>query len=325
MSKVKVTVKTPARLHMGILDVDGGLGRIYGSLGLAIQKPTVTLEASESDKLQVEGLDRERAEDAAKKFLRHFNIDRPCRIKVASMIPSHVGLGSGTQLRLAVAESLATLYKVDVSTRELASVVGRGTVSGIGTAAFEHGGFSVDGGIPTKEANRKLPAPIIFRQPFPEDWLLVVAIPDAAEGYSGPIEDRAFADLQSAPPELVGRMCRTLVMRLLPALVERDIVNFGSALTELQRLTGECFSNIQGGQFAGTIVSETVNFLLNRGAYGAGQSSWGPTVYGLVEGRSAAQSLVKQVQRFLDSSVGGNVFYTAANNSGAEVNSSEEI
>ncbi len=318
-----VSVTTPARLHMGILDVNGGLGRIYGSLGLAIQKPTVKLEVSESDNLQVDGLDRKRAEEAAKTFLQHFNIDRPCRIKVKNTIPSHVGLGSGTQLRLAVAKSLATLYTIDGSTRELAGIVGRGTVSGIGTAAFDHGGFNIDGGVPTEEEKRRLPAPIIFSQSFPEDWLLVVAIPDASKGYSGPIEDRAFADLPSAPPELVGRMCRMLVMKLLPALVERDIRSFGSALTELQRLTGECFSSVQGGQFAGNIVSETVSFLLNEGAYGAGQSSWGPTVYGLVEGHSAAESLVKRVQAFLDVSVGGKVFYTPANNNGAEVKVSE--
>src|SRR4030067_36205 len=167
-----VTVKTPSRLHMGILDVNGGLGRIYGSLGLA------------------------------------------------------------------VAKSLATLYQIDGSTRELAGIIGRGTVSGIGTAAFDHGGFNIDGGVPTEEESRRLPAPIIFSRSFPEDWVLVVAIPHASKGYSGPIEDRAFADLPSAPPELVGRMCRVLVMKLLPALVESDIRSFGSALTELQRVKG---------------------------------------------------------------------------------------
>jgi beta-ribofuranosylaminobenzene 5'-phosphate synthase len=324
--KMKViTVKTTARLHMGIIDVNGGLGRIYGSLGLAIQKPNVILEASESNSLHVEGLDVTRVKDAANTFLQHFNIDRSCRIKVKSTIPSHIGLGSGTQLRLAVAKSLATLYQIDASTRELAGIVGRGTVSGIGTAAFDHGGFNIDGGVPAKEENRRLPAPIIFSQVFPDNWFLVVAVPSASKGYSGPIEDRAFADLPSAQPELVGRMCRLLVMKLLPALAERDIVNFGSALTELQRLTGECFSSIQGGQFAGTTISETVNFMLNKDAYGAGQSSWGPTVYGLVEGRSAAESLTKQVQTFLDASAGGRVFYTTGNNNGAEIKVSEDI
>ncbi|MFQ6135172.1 MAG: beta-ribofuranosylaminobenzene 5'-phosphate synthase family protein [Nitrososphaerales archaeon] len=316
---MKVHVKTPARLHLGIIDVNGGLGRMYGSLGLAIQRPNVIIEASESNTLHIEGEDQERVKEAAETFLRHFKIKKNCRIKVKRSIPAHVGLGSGTQLKLAVARSLAELFKIDIPTRELSHIMGRGSVSGIGTAAFEAGGFIIDGGRPSKDDGKDLPPPVILRHPFPDDWFLVVALPGLKKGFSGKVEDRAFEDLPPAPAELVGRMCRLLMMKMLPSLLERDIVNFGSALTDLQILTGECFSSVQGGRFAGDAVAETVNFMLAEGAYGAGQSSWGPAVYGLAEGRSEAESLYEKVQRFLDSNVGGYSFYTRGDNRGAEV------
>lgn len=319
---MKIRVKTPARLHLGVIDVSGDTGRIYGSLGLAIQTPNVVVETSESDVFTVEGEDKERAEQAAETFIRHFGAAKTCRIKVKRTIPAHVGLGSGTQLNLAVARSLAELFKINVSTIDLSRIVGRGSVSSIGAAAFETGGFIVDGGRRTVAGERNPPPPITLRHTFPEDWFMVVAIPSFKKGFSGKSEDQAFENLPSASAELVGRICRLLVMKMLPSLVERDIVNFGSALTEMQRLTGESFSSVQGGRFADPAVEETVKFMLKEGAYGAGQSSWGPTVYGLVEGRSEAESLCGKVQRFLDSVIGGYVFYTRSDNHGAVVRKS---
>ncbi len=34
-----VRVIAPARLHLGFLDLNGGLGRLFGSIGLAIDTP----------------------------------------------------------------------------------------------------------------------------------------------------------------------------------------------------------------------------------------------------------------------------------------------
>ena len=80
-------------------------------------------------------------------------------------------------------------------------------------------------------------------------------------------------------------------MVVLPALVEEDLAAFGSGLTEVQRLVGEMFRPVQGERFAHPLVAELVDELLAGGAAGAGQSSWGPAVYGLVRGEEAARSL----------------------------------
>ncbi|HEX2104997.1 MAG TPA: hypothetical protein VHF51_15175, partial [Solirubrobacteraceae bacterium] len=82
---------------------------------------------------------------------------------------------------------------------------------------------------------------------------------------------------------------------LLPALVERDLAEFGAALTGLQRLVGDAFAPVQGGTFhpqAGALVDA----LLRLGAAGAGQSSWGPAVYGLVGSEQDGHGVARRLQ-----------------------------
>ena len=92
-------------------------------------------------------------------------------------------------------------------------------------------------------------------------------------------------------------------MSLLPALKERDIKTFGGALTQIQNMVGDYFASAQGGRFSSSPSSECIEFMLKHGAFGAGQSSWGPTVYGLVEGKRQAEKLSLEVQGFLEKNI----------------------
>ncbi|MFQ5710697.1 MAG: beta-ribofuranosylaminobenzene 5'-phosphate synthase family protein [Candidatus Geothermarchaeales archaeon] len=325
---MRVLVETPSRLHLGIMDLSGDLGRIYGSIGVAIDKPNVVLEATPSDRITTSGEEAEKTRLLAEKFFKHYKPGGGAHISVRQTIPEHVGLGSGTQLSLAVAASLAKLFELSVPTTDLASAMGRGPVSGVGTAAFEHGGFLIDGGhklgrLGLKPSVRGIP-PLVFQSPFPEAWRFVVAIPNIRRGLSGEEEEQVFRALPRAPPESVGRISRLVLMGLLPALVEGDIGGFGKALTQIQFLVGENFRKAQGGRFSSPVVGECVKLMLEEGAYGAGQSSWGPTVYGLVEGEGMAKRLKAAVEEFMGERVGGKVFSAAPNNRGARIEVAED-
>ncbi|TAL78081.1 MAG: GHMP kinase, partial [Beijerinckiaceae bacterium] len=50
-----VRVETSARLHLGFLDLNGGAGRKFGSLGLALDGPVTELTIRRSDAPGVEG------------------------------------------------------------------------------------------------------------------------------------------------------------------------------------------------------------------------------------------------------------------------------
>ncbi len=47
---MKVIVKTPARLHLGLIDMNGDLGRMFGGLGVGIDHPNVIVEAQNSQR-----------------------------------------------------------------------------------------------------------------------------------------------------------------------------------------------------------------------------------------------------------------------------------
>lgn len=320
---MRVYVKTPSRLHLGVIDPTGGLGRIYGSVGVAIDEPNVILEASPNPQLSVVGEQAEPVEAAAKRFLKFHGLKAGAHIHVRRMIPQHVGLGSGTQLSLAVASALAKLFGIKASARELATVTGRGSVSGIGTAAFEGGGFIVDGGHRLHEGRNVISAsavpPLIIRWRFPENWFFVVAIPRVERGLSGEAERSAFKTLREKTAKSSGEICRLILMKMLPALEERNLEAFGDSLTRVQRLVGETFRPLQGGTFSDPAGASCIRFMLREGAYGAGQSSWGPTVYGLVQGREAAEALKEKVKQFISQGAGGQVFYAVANKRGAYI------
>ena len=207
--------------------------------------------------------------------------------------------------------------------------MGRGVHSGIGINTFRCGGFVLDGGHrialsgfksnPLTYGERAVP-PVLFHQPVPENWFFIIVIPETEQGLSGEKELAAFRNLPEMPSSHVEKVCRLLLMKMMPALVEKDIISFGQALTEIQRLVGESFAAVQGGQFANPLSEQLIGFLLERGAIGAGQSSWGPTVYGLVDGEEAACLLSNEAEKYLNSIGLGQIFYVQPDNFGAKIN-----
>ena len=77
---------------------------------------------------------------------------------------------------------------------------------------------------------------------------------------------------------------------------EADLERFGSALTAVQAITGGWFAPVQGGTFTPGASAELVRGMAQWGAAGVGQSSWGPAVYGIVEGDEAARRLADRVR-----------------------------
>jgi beta-ribofuranosylaminobenzene 5'-phosphate synthase len=313
---MKVLVKTPARLHLGLIDMNGDLGRMFGGLGVAIDHPNVIIEAKRSEKFTVTGQEDKLVANLAQRFFSTYHVQPKVHLNVIEAIPSHVGLGSGTQLSLAVAVTLAKLLDVKASVPELATAMGRARRTSVGTTIFQGGGFVVDGGKNLKHS--EMFPPLIYRQPFPKEWRFVVAVPNLKKGLANSEEKIAFDKLTKMPAEDVAQICRLIMLKLLPAIAEKDIENFGDALTKIQILTGNHFAQAQGGTYSSPDAAECIEFMKKTGAYGVGQSSWGPALYAVVKKEQAAQVLSK-VKAYLSKSVGGQVFIAKANNTGAKI------
>jgi beta-RFAP synthase len=309
-----VFVETAARLHFGVLDLRGSLGRWFGGVGAAAPGPMLRLTARPAASIEVSGDNAERVAEFAHRFHSHYKVDAGAELCVERSLPEHAGLGSGTQLALAVARALAELHGIDASVSQLACVMGRGRRSGIGMWTFAGGGLVVEGG---HRQDAPGVAPLLARLPFPPSWRCVVAVPAPARGISGDAEAAAFAELPSAPERDVERVAHLVLMGMLPAVADADIAAFGAALSAIQTITGRWFAPAQGGTFASGQSEELVRRLAEWGAAGVGQSSWGPTVYGIVDGDDASSRLADRARAAMGSA--GSVYAGPFRAEGARV------
>jgi beta-RFAP synthase len=308
-----VFVEAPARLHFGVLDLRGALGRTFGGIGAAAPAPALLRSATPAAALSVEGPEAARAADYAARFFRHHGLPPAGHLVVHRALPAHAGLGSGTQLALATARALAELHGLPTEAGALSRAVGRARRSAIGTWTFGGGGFVLEGG---RRPGSDDPAPLLARFTVPPSWRCVVVLPDAAPGVSGEAEMAAFADLPLPESHEVEQVAHLVLMALLPALAEADLPTFGAALTRIQEITGAWFAASQGGTFAPGPSAALVARMRDWGAAGVGQSSWGPAVYALVEGAEAGAALAAHVR---DTLAGGTVHEGPIPNVGARV------
>jgi beta-ribofuranosylaminobenzene 5'-phosphate synthase len=140
-------------------------------------------------------------------------------------------------------------------------------------------------------------------------------VPEAEPGLSGAAEVQAFGRLVPSP-ERSAAIAQLVLTSLLPALVEHELEEFGGALTRVQQLVGDAFAPVQQGRFHPR-AGELVEALLRGGAAGAGQSSWGPAVYGVVGSEEAGRELARRMAEMVGGE--GSVELVAVDNRGARV------
>jgi beta-ribofuranosylaminobenzene 5'-phosphate synthase len=286
----EIAVTVPARLHLGFLDLNGGLGRKFGGIGLAISNFETSLSVRRAKYTHVSGPESERVQQYLQKMERSLAYDGAHAVNVLQTIPIHCGLGSGTQLALALASGICRLHNLPLQVEEDALRLGRGARSGIGIGLFHRGGLVVDGG----HGSQSGVAPIVAHLPFPEHWRVLVILDPQRRGVHGLDEVSAFANLEPMPEADAARICRLVLMKALPGLAEHDIVSFGAAIKELQARLGDYFARAQGGSaFMSPAVAGVLAGLDAAGAQGIGQSSWGPTGFAFAPSLEEAERLAK--------------------------------
>jgi beta-RFAP synthase len=308
-------VSSGSRLHFGLFRLPPAGPwpsgeRFYGGVGLMVDRPGVRVAVEPARDWSATGPLAERALTIARRCAAaHPDLSRPQRITVEECPPEHVGLGTGTQLSLTVARALNTSCgRDDLSPVELARLTGRARRSAVGVHGFVHGGLLIDGG---KCAPEDL-APLVARADFPASWRVVLLTPaDTASPWHGRGEEEALASAGATS----GDALRSLTLEtMLPAVMRGDLAAFGDALFEFNARAAQPFRTAQGGTY-GRPTAELVAWLRGRGVRGAGQSSWGPTAFGVVGDPEEAGSLAAAAwQRWGDSLT---VVVTNARNRGA--------
>lgn len=295
-----IIVKSPARLHFGQLDLNGDLGRIYGGSGVGIKEPFSKMRFEKSRDITVEGEKSEEIKKRTEDFvalLKEKNLlarELGVKIKVEKLLPFHSGLGSGTQTALTIAEGINNLYKLKLDKWEILKLVDRKhSRSAVGFGAFYYGGFIADGGRPTEEKeNDSFLPPILFKNNFPEYWFFIIVIPKfKKEKISGKKEIKTFKKIEKMNLQKSAENCHHLFMGMLPALKEKDIKSFAYHLNTIEDNVAEYFAAEQSGKYSSGYGQEIISFLEQENIAGRGQSSWGPTLYGIVRGKDRAEEI----------------------------------
>ncbi len=315
----KVCVSAPSRLHFGLLRFAQQDGPSFGGLGMMIAQPRTVVEIATANHWTSSGPNHERATLFAQQALAHWAPETfdALRVDVKKAPPAHSGLGSGTQLSLAVISAVAKLCNQNtVDLEELVAVAGRGNKSAVGCYGFQRGGLIFEDGYQPGDLFGRM----IRRAAIPEDWHILLIQHRAEQGISGQTERDAFSSLPPVPQGVTDELLRLAVYEIFPAAVQNNFDSFGEAVYQYGLLAGECFSAIQGSPFASSRISAFVRVLRDMGIAGVGQSSWGPTVFAFTESHAAAMRLQEQLQslrEFADTTIS----IAAPCNQGAQITS----
>ncbi|MFN9273971.1 MAG: hypothetical protein ACK6DO_13230, partial [Planctomycetia bacterium] len=321
-TQTAVVVRTPGRLHVGMLSFRAPARRSFGGFGVLVDRPAVHVRLRRSDAFKARGPLAERTLEFAQACMQSWSLpaQSACEIEVLATPRSHVGLGSGTQLALAVAAGMRHLFREQTAETahefethptesewlfdtpdvlELAKAVGRGRRSCVGVYGFSRGGLIV-------EAGRQIPvggdppgersfSPMVARVRLPSVWRCLVIVQRDSIGLHGDPEKAAFAALPPVPQEIAAELARLALMELLPAAVEADFAAFSEAIYRYGRLAGKPFEPASAKLPHAASTEQLIELLRELGVPGVAQSSWGPAVMACCESLDAAGELVEKL------------------------------
>ncbi len=299
----RVRITTGARLHFGLLDIAAP----FGGCGVMIDTPKTIVTARVSTKFSfttnVNDPDHrardhhQRATAIAQRIADATGSPAslpPVHVEVLDAAPAHTGLGSGTQLSLAIAEAILRVSPVTSSSELAADLTGipprvgelwlgaadRGRRSAVGTHGYLTGGFIAEGLTP---ARTLYPLNTLdVRLEMPPAWRVAILLPIAADGagtVSGDQEQAKFDALDAVSTQRRDELANILTTRLMPAIQDADFASFCDATTQYNQSSGELFALVQGGAYNGAATTHLIARLRTAGFSGVGQSSWGPGVF----------------------------------------------
>ena len=330
---MKVRITTPCRIHLSLIDENGYTGRVDGGVGLMLDQPNVVLEVSNSaDEFAIEchRYYRESVhvinEKASKVFkLFHIN-NKNFHFNLLRYYPSHVGLGSKTQLSLAIGTAISKLKNMDIPIEEITKMVERGGTSGIGWRGFETGGFILDGGhdfgigkekenfLPSSASGSANPALTISKYNIPENWRFVLVIPNVKPGANGEEEVDIFKKYTPIPRNEVNEVSHQILMKMLPGILRNDLKCFGEGLKRIQSIG---FKKIEIS-LQKQIVKDFLKLFEKIGVKAYGMSSFGPSILGITDSDAEAEKLKETVEKYLNG-IGGHIYLCKPNNTGAKI------
>lgn len=287
LSVVGVTVKAPARVHFGLLQMSQAYASSFMGVGSAISKPSWSLFLAEN------GIGVDRFQDLPVELVEYAtNVLRRLRLIAAfptlnvqarQSVPLHVGLGAKTSFACALLAGVVTLFEFPGTWPEYRHVLHRAGAGGVGINTAVNGGTVLDAGHKKSDVDELLPSSARSGYPVPAlisawqtDFLppLVLARPPRLQGLSGASEAQFFRDQLPLSQDEVRSVAAIGLYELLPALTRRDGDGVIEALSSMQDVG---FKRVEWSAQPESVF-KLRNFALAQGATAVVLSSMGPTL-----------------------------------------------
>lgn len=303
-----VRVSSPAYLHAGFIDLHGGLGRIYGSIGFTLEEPRYIVEASpargvvEVEAPEWAGWILEYAQESCKSY--------GCtgaRLRIASAPPPWAGVGSRLTLALTVDMAIALTARRRFKPEEAVLRAGGGLEAGLAMYSFIHGGFIVDGGVDVKNPGGGIP-PLVFRAVVPPIWRIIVAAPKAEAPKATPAPG-------IASEEEAAMNARLALMAVMPGALRASWDQAAPLLQVINHTSAKALQG-RGGLYCCSQARLVAEELAGAGAPCTCQASMGPAVFTIAREEDSARILAR-ARGILERLGGGTAWATRVDNRGA--------
>lgn len=324
---MRIKLISGSRIHLGFYNIKS-FNTVYGSIGVYLEEPKTVVEVTKSENnFFIKGLESDET-DRVRELLKEYCGEKGVTAELVASPPRHVGLGSTTQILLSITRASLTLCvkkQKKINTKYLAAKLGRGLASGIGLYGFMYGGFIVDGGrkidkntLPTPSEVKDLPF-LLYRKSFPKQLKILLVLPEKYTGLDEISEEPIIKKIPEIDISTNSRLLSVFYGKILRGIVDNDFRLFGEGVNYLQDLLGEVFRPYQGGRFSHDVTEKIIEILRSNGAFGAGQSSWGPLAYGFFSGRKLESNL-KSIRLSLEKeNISYKTIITTARNRGYEI------
>ena len=347
-----IRISTGSRLHFGMFSFghgfEPGAPRQFGGVGMMVAEPGIRLTVrsgermgtgsepkergvhvnagrevpvpilSPAPQLEATGPLADRAIGLVRRAAAALSLPAipQCSIQIETAPREHIGLGTGTQLGMAIATAIHILAGRPLGLPgELAATVGRGQRSAIGSHGFAVGGVLLEAG---KRRAEEISA-LVARMELPAAWRILLLIPRKSTGLFGDAERQAFARLPPVPRETTAALCTEALLHLLPAAAKADFEAFSASLYRFGEMAGNCFAAQQQGTFFDCHAAQLAARMRQLGVEGVGQTSWGPTLFAMLPNQQTGQEIANRIRVEADSADYDCVL-TAPENHGATVN-----
>lgn len=286
-----LTILIHPRIHITLLSLTSDSYRKNGGLGFSIDDPLIEVAIKES--AQSEVIDCRRiplpvAElsdlaELARKVVNDERYSKSGLFEIRGVeFLSHIGLGAGTAIRLAIVEGLSLLNDDPKPREELIIQSGRGGTSGVGISAYFNGGYSFDLGRPSgsdpfkssDEISGQFPLPLSLASLRMPSWQLGLCLPKLP---APSLEAERLLFRQNCPLPLVSSSLATFhsLFGVHASILESDYARFCDAVNAIQ---GTQWKQAEWEVHDSTLL-EIRNVLMQNGADCVGLSSLGPALY----------------------------------------------